>query len=96
MTAPRTITRLPLGAAYNGLATVKAAGEILTVDTQDYPNLGMSVWSVWTLADPDEIPTERRLAIITTGMPMPEGQWKYLTSIATESYVWHVFTEVTA
>ena len=90
----RTIARLPLGAAYNGLATVKAAGEILTVDKQDYPNLGMSVWSVWTLADPDEIPTERRLAIITTGMPLPEGQWKYLTSIATESYVWHAFVEV--
>lgn len=90
----RSIIRLPLGAAYNGLATVKAAGEILTVDKQDYPNLGMSVWSAWVLTDPDEIPTERRLAIITTGMPMPEGQWKYLTSIATESYVWHVFVEV--
>lgn len=94
-TAPvRTIRKHRLTATthYDGAFDVSLPGELLTVTADPRPE--WPGWDAWTLADVDAIPTLRRLAILTTGMPMPQGEWRYLCAVSTETYCWFVFEEV--
>jgi len=84
---PRTPTRHTLTAGYNGVMTVTAAGELLAV-THWGP-----VWTALFLADPDEIPTRRRIAILAEGMPLPEGDWRHVSTITTDAYTWFAMAE---
>jgi len=83
---PRTPTRHTLTAGYNGVMTVTAAGELLAVDFAPQ-------WTAWFLADPDEIPTQRRIAILAEGMPLPDGDWRHVSTITTDAYTWFAMAE---
>jgi len=83
---PRTPTRHTLTAGYNGVMTVTAAGELLAVDFAPQ-------WTAWFLADPDEIPTRRRIAILAEGMPLPDGDWRHVSTITTDAYTWFALVE---
>lgn len=83
-----TITRSPITSRYNGMHTTRAAGQVLTVTYDEGKG-----WGVWTLADPDEILNDLLIAIVTDGIPLPDGQWTYLNSVTTVDRVWLAFTE---
>jgi len=90
----RTPTRHTLTAGYNGVMTVEAAGELLAVDIKpDGSGLVGVRWTAWFLADPDEIPTPRRIAILAEGMPLPDGDWRHVSTITTDAYTWFAMVE---
>lgn len=83
----RIITRHDLAVeSYDMTGTVELAGEILSVTSE----LG---WKVWALTDPDLIPSRRRIAVITEGMKLPEGDWRHISTVTGTTYVWHCFEE---
>jgi len=84
---PRTPTRHTLTAGYNGVMTVTAAGELLAVTDHGQR------WAAWFLADPDEIPTQRRIAILAEGMPLPDGDWRHVSTITTDAWTWFALVE---
>ena len=87
-----TIWKLPVHIPNSGLPIydlpVTVGAELLRVDHQ--PPQGLQAW---VRLDPVAAPATIRVTVIGTGYPIPEFMTRFVNTIMTGEFVFHVFTE---
>ena len=86
----RKIFKYELEIMDSQLLMIPSGAEILTVQTQsELPKL-------WALCDPEQIKEARTICIFGTGNPIPEGNFKYISTFQLMGgiAVFHVFENI--
>jgi hypothetical protein len=81
------IWKFPLG---NGMAqdiAMPMHAEILTVQVQD------GHVCLWAKVNPENVLRPKRIHVVGTGNPMPDGALCYLGTVQQNIFVWHIFFE---
>jgi hypothetical protein len=87
----KTIYKYPLKILADETVTIPSGAKILTIQFQ-----GSSLF-LWAEVETETNPHgAKRILTVGTGMPLPDGDLRYITTVQHIGFVWHIYEERTS